>query len=107
MNISWNIATKVVQDRYQVVNASDRAFHAQIASEYYVAGAATVLLSVFNPNPDNLLGYAYLPQSLDFATDSTRWYGILDLQNAITSQGTTLLHEVGHMLGKYKHNVIV
>lgn len=103
MNVTWSIHTTVVEDRYQVVNGSDRVLHAQIAKEFYIAGSPTVLWTTFNPNPDNLLGYAYYPQSLDFETAPELWYGIMDIKNALTPQGTTMLHEVGHMLGKYNH----
>jgi len=99
MNISWNINTTVITDRYQAVNSSDTAMHQQIAQEFYVEGSMTMLITDFNPNPANLLGYAYLPQTMNFPVDKPSWYTILNLPSAITPQGTTVPHEVGHMLG--------
>jgi hypothetical protein len=99
MNITWGITTTVVTDKYQVVSARNRTLHSLIAAEYYVAGSMTLLISEFSPNPDYLLGYAYLPQSMNLESDPAAWFTILDSAYAIAPTGTTMLHEVGHMLG--------
>jgi hypothetical protein len=72
-----------------------------MALEYYVPGSMTVLLSRFNPNLDSISGYAFVPQAMNFDTAPAKWYAILNLPSAMTPQSTVMLHEVGHMLGKY------
>ncbi len=101
MNISWNINTTVITNRYQAVDSSNKTLHQQMAREFYVAGYMTMMLSNFDPNPENLLGYAYYPQSMNFPFAKPAWYTILNLPSAVTPEGTTMPHEVGHMLGSY------
>lgn len=99
MNITWNINTTAITDRYQTLNLTNKALALQVASEYFVPGSITVLLSVFSPNPDNLLGFSYLPQTVDLVTHPQQLFAAIDLGRAISPKGTALLHEAGHMLG--------
>lgn len=101
MNITWAITTTFVTDQYQTVDPENKELHIQIANAYYVPGSMTLLFSAFSPNPRNLLGYAYLPQTFsNLEGNADSFFAILDSVYAIAPTGTTMLHEVGHMFGK-------
>lgn len=71
-----------------------------MAAEYYIPGSITVLVTQFSPNPNNVLGYAYLGQNMLLSAPE-KWFAILDSFSAIAATGTTLLHEVGHLFSKW------
>ncbi len=76
-----------------------------MAAEYYVPGSITVLVTQFSPNPNDLLGYAYLGQYM-LLTAPEKWFAILDSFSAISPTGTTLMHEVGHLFSKSKYHLL-
>ncbi len=99
MNVTWNINTTVITDRYQTLNLTNKGLALQLASEYFVRGSITVLLSVFSPNPDNLLGFSFMPQAIDLVAHPQHLFAAIDLARGISPKGTAMLHEAGHMLG--------
>lgn len=98
--ISFNVTIRNVSFApYAKVDPDAETLHNQMAAEYYVPGSITVLITQFSPNPNFLLGYAYLGQNM-LLTAPQKWFAILDSFSAITPTGTTLIHEVGHLFSK-------
>lgn len=99
--ISFNVTARNVSERrYAKVDPDAETLHNQMAAEYYVPGSITVLVSQFSPNPNFVLGYAYLGQNM-LLSEPEKWFAILDSFSAIGPKGTTLLHEVGHLFSEY------
>ncbi len=98
--IEWNINVTVVTDRYQAVDTADKSTLNSIAAEFYLPGFMTLIWTTFDPNTDNLLGFAYSPQAVDVDTEPQMFYCMMDIAGALTPTGTTVLHEIGHMFGK-------
>jgi hypothetical protein len=98
LGIDVIINTTEVTSEYQTVGAEDNPTHLAMAQKYYKSGWMTAMYSNFDPNPELLLGYASkfpteLPASL------ADWYTIMGI-HSLNAGGTTVHHEVGHMLGK-------
>jgi len=95
VNVTWT--TTVVTDGPYLVGSSEaNAVHVQMATQYYKQGYMTVMFTSFQPN-ETTLGYASnFPNSLP--ANIAEWYTIMTIKS-INGSGTTLLHEVGHMLG--------
>jgi hypothetical protein len=99
--ISFNITVRNISERqYIKVDPDAETLHNQMAAEYYIPGSITVLVTQFSPNPNNVLGYAYLGQNMLLSAPE-KWFAILDSFSAIAATGTTLLHEVGHLFSLY------
>jgi hypothetical protein len=99
LGIDVIINTTEVTSEYQTVGAEDNPTHLAMAQKYYKSGWMTAMYSNFDPNPELLLGYASkfpteLPASL------ADWYTIMGI-HSLNAGGTTVHHEVGHMLGLY------
>jgi hypothetical protein len=101
LGIEVIINTTEVTTEYQVVDASDdgKPTRLAMAQKYYQEGWMTAMYTNFDPNPETLLGYASqfpteLPKSL------ADWYTIMDI-HGLNAGGTTVHHEVGHMLGLF------
>ncbi len=100
MGITVVIETKEVTDEYQTVDAADKATHLAMAQKYYREGWMTTMYSNFDPNAESLLGYASgFPNELPASLKD--WYTIMGI-HGLGPAGTTIHHEVGHMLGNHQ-----
>jgi len=96
INVTWT-TTVVNSGPYLTVGSEDKANHTQMAAQYYKEGHMTVMFTNFEPNPQSTLGYAsQFPHELP--SNISEWYTIMTL-SSINATGTTIHHEVGHMLG--------
>jgi hypothetical protein len=99
LGINVVIESREVNDEYQSVGADDKATHLAMAQKYYRAGWMTTMYTIFDPNTEGLLGYASgFPNALP--ADLKDWYTIMGI-HGLGPAGTTIHHEVGHMIGLY------